>query len=69
MGIRINKPQPTQDTPQGQGDQPDYHKYSVPVSETLPSAQVPAQPPSEPPQPTNEAPSSPPPSEPAEPSS
>jgi hypothetical protein len=60
MSIRINKVQPTQ------GDLSAYEKKSVPVSITLPIAQVPAQDPS---QPANEAPSTPPPSVPAEPSS
>ena len=69
MSVRINKSQPTEGTPQGQGDQPGYEKLSVPVSITLPIAQVPAENPNQPAQPTNEAPSQPPRSEPAEPSS
>ena len=58
MGSRANKPQPDGDTPQGQeGRRLDF---SVPVSETLPIAQEPAEDPNQPSQPTNEAPIQPP---------
>jgi hypothetical protein len=63
MSIRINKVQPTQN------DLSDYEKKSVPVSITLPIAQVPAQDPSLPAEPASESPPQPSAPKPAEPSS
>ena len=66
MGSSTNKPQPDQDPSQGQEGEGRCVALSVPVSETLPIAQEPAEDPnqpSQPTQPTNEAPSQPPPSE------
>ena len=65
MGSSTNKPQLDQAPTQGQEGQ-EIHHFSVPVSETLPIAQEPAEDPnqpSEPTQPTNEDPSQTPPSE------
>ena len=67
MGSRTDKPQPDRDIPQNQKGQRVRVVFSVPVSETLPIAQEPAQPPEQPSQlpeqPTNEDPSQTPPSE------
>ena len=66
MSGRTNKPQPDQDTSQGHEGGGRRIDLSVPVSETLPIAQEPAEDPNQPAQPsepTNEAPSQPPPSE------
>ena len=63
MSIRINKVQPTQNVLS------DYEKKSVPVSITLPIAQVPAQNPNQPAQPASESPAQPSAPKPAEPSS
>jgi hypothetical protein len=68
VGSGTNKPQPDGDTPQGQEGGRLRIDFSVPVSETLPIAQEPAEDPnqpSEPTQPTNEDPNQP--SEPTQP--
>jgi hypothetical protein len=62
MSIRIKKSQLP-------GNLPDYEKLGVPISITLPIAQVPAQNPNQPAQPAGESPGQPSAPKPAEPSS